>query len=111
MVAVERLANISPSPSKANGTLRSGDFGWANYGPHVPDGEQTELLPMNSAPALEQLDAFASSPQMHPTPARSSQQFPALAGGDPQAPVMQSHTVPAAPGVPLKLMQSAADGS
>ena len=69
-----------------------------------------ELLPMKVAPPLEQLDAFTSRPQMHPTPAKLSQQFPALAGGDPQVPVMQSQTVPGAPGVPWKFTQAEDDG-
>jgi hypothetical protein len=77
------------------------------YGPQVPDGEQIEP-PTKVPPPFEQAFAFALGPQTHPKP--KSQQLPAAAGGDAHVPVVQSHTVPGAPGVPLAFMQSVADG-
>ena len=81
-----------------------------NYGLQVPDGEQTELLPTNVPPPFEQAAALAAGPHTHP-PTKGSQQLPAAAGGGAHVPVKQSHTVPAAPGVPLKFMQSVAEGA
>jgi hypothetical protein len=83
------------------------DLGPSNYGLQVPDGEQ-KLFPTNVPPPFEQVAAFALGPQTQSL-AKISQQLPAAAGGGAHVPVRQSHTVPAAPGVPLKLMQSVAD--
>jgi hypothetical protein len=81
-----------------------------HYGPQVPDGEQIEP-PTKVPPTFVQPPALASGPQTHPPKPKFSQQLPAAAGGDAHVPVMQSHTVPSAPGVPLAFMQSVADGS